>query len=182
MEKDAASAGVSPVCGLFSTAEIKILVCYIISAINEPVPGNELANTLHYEGIGNCFEVNDAIASLCGNGHIRLVNEKDDSYIITDTGRNIAETLKTSLPFAVKDRAYSAAIKMVSRFRNSKETDIKISKEDGKTFITCSALDNNVPFMSVKLLVSDEEQALYIKNKFLNDNSIYSDIMELLTK
>ena len=29
MEKDALSAGVSKVGGLFSTAEIKILVCYI---------------------------------------------------------------------------------------------------------------------------------------------------------
>lgn len=182
MEKDAVSAGVSPVGGLFNTAEIKILICYIISSINEPVPGNELANILHYEGIANCFEVNDAIASLCQKGHIKLVNEKDDSYIITETGKNIAETLKTSLPFTVKDRAYSAALKMVSRFKNSKETDIKIYKENGKTYITCSALDNNVPFMSVKLLVSDEEQALYIKNKFLNDNRIYSDIMELLTK
>ena len=182
LEKDAVSAGVSPIGGLFNTAEIKILICYIISAINEPVPGNELANTLHYEGIANCFEVNDAIASLCQKGHIKLVNEKDDSYIITETGKDIAETLKTSLPFTVKDRAYSAALKMVSRFRNSKETDIKISKEDGKTFITCSALDNNIPFMSVKLLVSDEEQAIYIKNKFLSDNSIYSDIMDLLTK
>ena len=182
MEKDAVSAGVSPVGGVFNTAEIKILIYYIISSINEPVPGNELANTLHYEGIANCFEVNDAIASLCQKGHIKLVNEKDDSYIITETGKNIAETLKTSLPFTVKDRAYSAALKMVSRFKNSKETDIKICKENGKTYITCSALDNNVPFMSVKLLVSDEEQALYIKNKFLNDNSIYSDIMELLTK
>jgi len=36
--------------------------------------------------------------------------------------------------------------------------------------------------MSVKLLVGDEEQALYIKNRFLNDNAIYSEIIELLTK
>lgn len=36
--------------------------------------------------------------------------------------------------------------------------------------------------MSVKLLVADEEQALFIKNRFLNDRSIYSEIIELLTK
>ena len=92
------------------------------------------------------------------------------------------ETLKTSIPFSVKDRAYAAALKMVSRFKNAKESDIKITKEDGKTFITCSAIDNGKPFMSVKLLVGDEEQALYIKNRFLNDNAIYSEIIELLTK
>ena len=182
MEKDAVSAGVSNVGGLFNTTEIRILICYILSSIDDPVPGQMLANVLHYEGIANCFEVNDSIASLQKSGHLKTVDEKDDTYIITETGRDIAETLKTSLPFSVKDRAYTAALKMVSRFKNAKQNDIKITKEDGKTFITCSAIDNGQPFMSVKLLVSDEEQAIFIKNKFLNDSGIYSEIIDLLTK
>ena len=100
----------------------------------------------------------------------------------TESGKSIAETLKTSLAISVRDRAYTAALKMVARFKNAKENDIKISKEDGRTFITCSAIDNGQPFMTVKLLVGDEEQALFIKNRFLNDSSIYSKIIELLTK
>lgn len=95
MEKDALSAGVSKVGGLFSTAEIKILVCYILSALNAPVPGRMLADVLHYEGIANCFEVNDAIAALCESGHLKPADEKDDTYVITDNGRQIADTLKT---------------------------------------------------------------------------------------
>lgn len=182
MERDAVSAGVSEVGGLFSTAEIKILICYIASSIDKPIPGKMLANTLHYEGIANCFEVNDAIDSLCKNGHLQLVDKEDDTYTITKSGRSIAETLKTSIAYSVKDRAYNAAVKMVARFRNAKESDIKITKENGKTFITCSALDGEEPFMSVKLLVADEEQALYIKERFLNDNTIYSKIIEILTK
>ncbi len=183
MEKDAVSAGVSEIGGLFSTADIRVLICYILSSIDDAVPGNLLANTLHYEGIANCFEVNDSIAALCKSGQIKLVDEKDDTYVITDSGRNVAETLKTSLSIVVKERAYTAAIKMVSRFKNAKETDIKISREGNKTFITCSAIDDDTPFMSVKLLVSDEEQALHIKEKFLNDpTKIYSTIIDLLTK
>ena len=128
MEKDAVSAGVSQIGGLFSSAEVKILVCYIVSSIKEPVPGKMLANVLHYEGIANCFEVNDSIASLCKNGHLQLVNEEEDTYIITKSGKNIAETLKTSIAYSVKDRAYNAAVKMVAKFRNAKESDIKITK------------------------------------------------------
>lgn len=183
MEKDAVSAGVSEIGGLFSTADIRILICYILSSINEEVPGKLLANTLHYEGIANCFEVNDSIDSLCKSGQIKLVDEKDDTYVITESGKNIAETLKTSLSVVVKERAYKAAIKMVSHFKNTKETDIKISREGDKTFITCSAIDGETPFMSVKLLVSDEEQALHIKDNFLNDpTKIYSTLIDLLTK
>lgn len=183
MEKDAVSAGVSEVGGLFNTAEIKILICYILSSINEPVPGQLLANELHYQGIANCFEVNDCIALLCKSGQLKLYNEQEDTYLITESGKNVAEALKTTLPYAVKDRAYTAAIKMVSRFKNAKETDISVSREGDKTFITCSAIDNGQPFMSVKLLVTDEEQALHIKEKFITDpSSIYSGIIELLTK
>ena len=46
MEKNASGAGVSR-GGLFSTSEIKILICYILSAIDEPVPVDMLANVLH---------------------------------------------------------------------------------------------------------------------------------------
>lgn len=183
MEKDAVSAGVSEIGGLFSTAEVRILICYIISSINQPVPGRMLGDLLHYEGIANVFEVNDSIASLCESGQLKVFNEDEDTYVITESGRNVAETLKTTLSMTVKERAFSAALKMVSRFKNSKETDIKISREGDKVFITCSAIDNGEPFMSVKLLVTDEEQAIFIKEKFLEDPSkIYSEIIDMLTK
>ena len=183
MEKDALTAGVSEIGGLFTTAEIRVLICYILSKIDDAVPGNLLANTLHYEGIANCFEVNDSIDYLCKNGHLELVSCEDDTYRITESGKDVASTLQTTLSIVVKERAYNAAIKMVSRFRNTKETDIKISRDDNKIFITCSAIDNETPFMSVKLLVSDEEQAIHIKEKFLSDpTKIYSSIIDLLTK
>ena len=183
MERDAVSAGVSEVGGLFSTAEVRILICYILSSIKKPVPGRMLADILHYEGIANVFEVNDSIAALCDSGHLEVYNAAEDTYIATKKGCEVAETLKTSLPFSVKDRAYNAALKMVSRFNNAKETDIKISREGNKTFITCSALDGIDAFMSVKLMVTHEEQALRIKERFINNPSkIYSSIIDLLTK
>ncbi len=183
MEKDAVSAGVSEIGGLFSTAEIRILLCYLISSIGKPVPGRMLADVLHFEGIANVFEVNDSIASLCENGHLECFNAEEDTYVITKSGKDVAETLKTTLSLTVKERAFSAALKMVSRFNNSKDTDIKISREGDKTFITCSAIDSGEPFMSVKLLVTDEEQAIFIKERFLeNPSRIYSEIIEMLTQ
>ncbi len=182
MERDALEAGVSEIGGLFSTADIRILICYIISAVNEPVPGRLLAEALHYEGIANCFEVNDSIAALVKNGQLLPVDEAEDTYIATDSGRDVAETLKTSISYSVKERAYAAALKMLARFKNAKETDFKITNEDGRAFITCTAIDNGRPFMSVKLLAGDEEQALFIKERFLSDSSIYAEIIELLTK
>lgn len=183
MEKDAVSAGVSQVGGLFSVDEIRILLCYIIASIEDPVPGRMLADLLHFEGIANVFEVNDSIAALEKNGHIAMVDEKEDTYKITKKGKEVADGLKTTLPIAVKNRAHSAALQMVARYRHAKETDFKVSREGERTYITCTALDNIAPFMSVKLMVTDEDQAMFIKDKFLDDPAkIYSEIIKMLTK
>ncbi len=182
MKNDAVSAGVRT-GGLFSTTDIRILICYILTAIDEPVPVNLLANTLHYEGIANGFEVSDAVVALAELGHIEQCDSKDDTYIITPSGKAIAETLKTSISFTAKDRAYSAAIKMLSRFKNAKDTDFSITHDGENTYLTCSLLDNGVPFMSVKLLITDDGQAECIREKVLSDPAVlYSGVIDLLTK
>lgn len=183
MEKDAISAGVNKIGGLFSTAEVRILICYILSTIDEPIPGTMLGEVLHHEGIANIFEVSDSLAALTESGHIIELDDEDGAFVITDNGRDVAETLKTSLSITVKERAYSAVLKMLVRFKNAKQTDFKISRENDRIYLTCSALDNEFPFMSVKLLVSDEDQATFIKEKFLSNTSeIYSKLIEMLTR
>ena len=182
MERDAVAAGVSPIGGLFSTMEIRVLICYLLASLNEPIPGRMLAEMLHYEGIANVFEVNDSIAKMCERGLIKVYDEKEDTYIVTEKGKEVSDTLKTSLSLTVRERAYNCTIKMVSRFKNIKETDIKITREDGNTYVTCSTVDKNIPFMSIKLLVTDEGQAMTIKENFLeNPSAIFSKVIEMMT-
>ena len=82
MENDAIGAGVRN-GGLFSTTEIRILICYILNAIKEPVPAMMLSNILHFEGIANGFEVSDAISNLEKNGQIAPVDDESTYYEIT---------------------------------------------------------------------------------------------------
>lgn len=182
MEKDAIPAGNTTIGTLVSTADIRILICYLLSAIGEPVPGQMLANVLHYEGLANAFEVTDAIEYLVKGGQLKAVDGDDGTYTVTPNGRDIAENLKTSLSMTVRERAYIAALKMQTQFKNAKENDFEITKEDDRLFITCTAKDGNKPFMSVKLLVTDHEQANYIKERFLSRTDLYAKIMELITK
>ncbi len=182
MEKDATSAGVEH-GGLFSTAEIKILICYILSAINEPVPVDMLANVLHYEGIVNGFEVSNAIVALSASGQIEPTDSNETNYVVTKSGREVAETLKTSLSAVVKERAYLASMKMLAKFKNAKDNRFEITKEHGATYLSCSAIDGGKPFITVKMLITDDDQGRCIKERFLeNPSKIYSQIIDLLTK
>lgn len=182
LEFDAVSAGVSP-GGLVSSSQIKILICYILKTVNEPVNATELCELLNYEGIANVFEVSDNIEALLKSNHICCVNGDEKLYTVTKTGIDIADTLKTSVPISVRDKACLATLKMLAKKRNMKETDIAITREGDKTFITCSALEGSNAIISVKLMVSDEAQAIAIKNNFIeNPSRIYSKIIDLFTE
>ncbi len=181
MEKDAASAGVAPVGGLFSTAEIKILICYILTELNEPVPTDGMVNLLHYEGIANAFEVSDAFHSLEKSGMI-FSPENDGRFTVTEQGKSVHETLKDSIPITVKNRALTATKKMLTRNRNAENSDISITHEDGMTYVTCTALDRKKPLLSIKMVVVDDAQGQRIKDRFLeNSTEICSTVINLLT-
>lgn len=181
MQFDAVSAGVSH-GGLVNSTEIKVLICYILKSVKEPVPASKLCEVLFYDGIANNFEVSDCLESLIKNGNIICTDEKEQTYTTTDSGNNVAETLRTTVPLSVREKACRSTVKMMTDIRNAKETDISIVRQGENTFITCSALDNGNPVMSVQLLVADETQAISIKNKFLeNPSEIYSKIIDLFT-
>ena len=181
-ERDAASAGVDPVGGLFNTADIKILICYVLSVTQEPLDAAMLSNVLHYEGIANAFEVSDAITSLQKNGMLMESPEKPGCFFVTREGNDVAKTLNTSLAMTVKERACKIALKMLAREKNARESSFEITHENEKTYITCTAHDGTAPFLSVKMLVPDDTQAQFIKEQFLNRaGEIYSGIVKLLT-
>ena len=178
LENDAISAGIG---SLISTAEIKVLICYVIKGVNSPVPGKQLANLLNIEGIANYFEVMDALEALLNSDNLTY-NEEDDTYFVTEKGASASETLKTILPFTIKEKAFALTAKMIARLKNAKDTKIETVKENGVTYLVCSAVENGVDLMSVKIMVTDETQKEAIKERFLDDPSkIYTGIIDLFT-
>lgn len=179
LEIDATNAGVA-FGGLVSTDEIRILICYILDTVGEPIPSQRLSELLHYEGIANYFEVSSAFASLFENGHIE--KRDDDCYAITESGRNIANTLKTSVPLSVRDKTYALAVRMLSRIKYTEETKIDITPSGNGFNIRCAVVEGESELMSVGLYVGDKAQAMNIKERFLEDpTKVYSGIIELLT-
>ena len=178
MEKDAISAGTG---SLVSSDEIKILLCYVLKSVDAPVPGKQLANLFHYEAIANYFEVINALESLKENGNLNYF-EEDDTYIVTKEGALAAQTLKKSLPFTIREKAFAVTAKLLASIRHQKETKIDITTENDIMYITCSAIENERAIMSFKLMVADEIQAQFIKQRFLDDPSyIYTGLVDLLT-
>lgn len=169
-EQDASNAGVAP-GGLTNRTEIRVLICYLLNAVDQPVPYSFLTDNLSGEGIANYFELCDAVISLEENGHISSLIDTDGnkSYLITPSGANIAATLEKSVPNSVRDRACSYIVKLLTRVRNEKENEVIIQPAEKGFTVTCRAIDGDKVLMSVSLLVPNEACAGTVRESFLNN-------------
>lgn len=170
MENDAITAGVAP-GGLTNRTEIRVLICYLLKAIAQPVPYPFLTDKLSAEGIANYFELSDAVADLEDAGHIApLVDAAGKkAYLITPSGADIADTLERTVPLVIRDRACSYIIKLLARVRNEKENDVQITPMEKGVKVSCRVLDGSNELMAVSLLVPNEACAATVRESFLNN-------------
>lgn len=168
MQKDASSAGVKR-GGLVNTAEIKILICYILKSVTQPVCATDLAEILHHEGIANYFEVDNAFSELKANGSVLLVDGTTDHYTVSDKGADAAATLKTTLPYTIRQKAYNLTVKMLAAARNYAETKFSIEDREKGCIVSCSAYDRDLELVTVRIAVADEQQARAVKERFVSN-------------
>ena len=67
MANNAFTAGVKP-GGLNNSAEIRILLCYLIQNVPEPLSQEEIERALLGEELVNYFELASALSQLCDRG------------------------------------------------------------------------------------------------------------------
>ena len=111
MERDAFSAGVEP-GGLHSHHEIKILICYMLSSVREPLPRTTVLDILSGGGMANFFDASAAIDDLLKRHN--LCETDDDLLTVTETGRHAATTLADMIPFTLRERSVDAALRLLA--------------------------------------------------------------------
>lgn len=169
--------------GLRNMLEIKILVCYMLDKVKEPMSRKQLCDCLQDTGLVNYFDLNTAIDELLNAKMICEVEYLDEVCLsVTDAGKSSSKELETVLTHTTRERSVKAALKLLARARAERETTVKIEKiETGYnvTFII-EALGDEM--MSLSLYVADILQAEQLKDEFLNDPAgLYTLIIDKLT-
>ena len=178
---DAFTSGVEP-GGLRNRNEIKTLICYLVSKLENPITKEQLVTVICEEGIANYFELNQALSEVIENGSIVTDENGTDPYLkITAEGRNNCKAIEHEIPYSIRESAFNAAIRLQTRLRREREHRIKIDRLENGCNITMSVLDGEDELMTVTVFVADYEQALAVKEKFLSDPvTVYSNIIALL--
>ncbi len=176
------TAGVEP-GGLTKGREIRILVCHILSGVQEPMSFDEMTEAVLSYGSANYFEFASALSELEDTGCV--VSFKTDAgiseYTITDKGKAAALTLQGDLPLSVRDKSVEAAKSIIQRRRIEKENLVSITRTEDGFKIHMLVTDIGTDLMELSLFMPTEEQAFAVKERFLSDPAgTYMKVLEAL--
>ena len=182
MAFDALSAGIEP-GGLRDITEIRLLVCYLLKTVDRPVSAEDISDIFLEDGLVNYFETGDALSELVKSGSLTAAEQDGRMmYTVTETGKKIADLLYTGLPLTVRERTAAIALRWLSRRKSEKENKVTIEPADHGFTVTLAVLDGERELMSVRVPVTDRNQADLVKNNFYDDPAtIYCATVALLT-
>lgn len=178
MEQNAFTGGVEP-GGLWTQNDIRILLCYILDSVKEPLSGEILSQIVQKKGLANYFDVCDSLAALARQGNLV---EKDGLYTITKTGKEIASALDATLPVSVRDKALEAAVRLMAEAKAQRENRVEIEEIENGFRVTCHISGGEMELMAISLYAPDRAQADLVKRSFYRDpQGIYALLLSSLT-
>ena len=166
--------------GLRTRNEIKLLVCYLLSSVEERITRSQLCEIALDKGLANYFEINQAVSDLIENGSVVSDFIECEEYLsVTEQGRSSTRTLEIQLPRSVREKAINAAIKMLTLAKRKRENKVEVQKlENGGYHVTFSMEE----MMKLTIYVADEMQVETVTNNFYEDPiKLYSGIIASLT-
>lgn len=182
MADHAFDGGVAP-GGLRDVNDVKILICYLLKNMREPLPLPTLAQALQNDGLVNYFTMVEALHALLLSGHVDVV-EKDNvnSYKTTRLGAGTADMFERRLPFSVREKAVKAGVRLLAQQKRNAENKVEIKSSDAGFTVRCAVLDGEDTLLSISLLVPDRAQAEAVKQQFLQDpGTTYRAAVALMT-
>ena len=182
MSSDTFSEGIVP-GGLREKNEIKLLVCYLLKTLKRSLTRTQLNEILSEYSVANYFEVNGAVSELISGGQvISEIADGDELITLTAKAELDVAAIEKTLPRSVREKSVAAAIKVLSRERIIKESNVEILPLDHGFHVKFTVMDMDTELLKITVYVPDESQIETVKNNFFNNAvSIYSDIISSLT-
>lgn len=182
MENNSFSEGVAP-GGLRQRTEIKLLICYLLKTLDRSLTRTQVNEILQEYSIANYFEINGAISELISGGQV-LSRLKDGDEEITITAKALFDVgvIERDLPKSIREKAVKSALKILTRERIERESQVNVIRLDHGFHVELSVCDMGTELLKITVYVTDESQIEIVKRNFYNDAvSIYSGVISSLT-
>jgi hypothetical protein len=182
MEHNAFTAGVKP-GGLTTDYEIKMLVCYMLYHLKEPVTFERMSYALQSENLVNYFELAAAVNSLITSGSLRVETVGEEQRLVLgETGVETAVVFEKTLPLSVREQALKSYRENMMRRRLEQRNTAAYEKTEDGYEMTLTIPDMGTDLLRMTLFVPTKARCEEIKRNFLHDpTQVYRAILLALT-
>lgn len=163
MDNQALTAGVQ-LGGLTDRTEIKILLCYLMAELKQPITQNQLIECVCGQELVNYFEMQSALQHLLDQ---KLIKEDETGFSILPEGAEIAHQLEDIVSPTVRRYAYNMAVNLLQYEALKKQNKIEITQKDGGYNLHCSIEDRDFCIFSMDIMMPDEKSAQHAGQQFI---------------
>ena len=117
---DSFFAGIEP-GGLKDIYEIKILICYLLYSVKEPLSKEQVDVVLQGNHLVNYFSYAAAYRELLESKHISEIEQDGKKVLqLNQLGKDTAIALKSNLPLSLKNKVVSAGMEILAEMKMDK--------------------------------------------------------------
>lgn len=182
MSFNAFVGGIEP-GGLTNDFEVKILICFLLKKIEQPLSFEQLNEILQKTGFVNYFEFVEAISELQKTEHIltEMDENGEEVFKLTEIGGVTAQTFHHTLPLTVREKTVEAARELIQMQKQLEETEVRYHAVEDGYVLSMKMKDIGSDLMNLSVFIPGEDECVEIRERIYGDPLLlYKTLLSVL--
>lgn len=181
MSFNAFVGGVQP-GGLTNDFEVKLLVCYLLDSLKQPLLFEQLGEIFQNTGLVNYFEFVEAVSELERTGQLTSsIQDGQQQLALTESGTVTAQTFYKTIPKSARAKALEEATRLMEIQRCMDKVEITFAPATDGWTLRVVLRDIGSDLLDMSVFLPTEGECLRVKQQIESDpTSFYSRVLGLL--
>jgi len=181
MSFNAFVGGVQP-GGLTNDFEVKLLVCYLLDSLKQPLLFEQLGEIFQNTGLVNYFEFVEAVSELERTGQLTSsIQDGQQQLALTESGTVTAQTFYKTIPKSAREKALEEAKRLMEIQRCMDKVEITFAPAADGWTLRVVLRDIGSDLLDMSVFLPTEGECLRVKQQIESDpTSFYSRVLGLL--
>ena len=170
MNFNAFVGGIEP-GGLTNDFEVKILICFLLKKIEQPLSFDQVNEILQKTGFVNYFEFVEAVSELQKTEHVFSTQNEEGEIVLglSEIGEAMAQTFHHTLPLTVREKTVEAARELIRMQAQLEETEVRYHAVEDGYLLTMKMKDIGTDLMDLSVFVPSEDECVEIRERIYAD-------------
>ncbi len=156
--------------------DVKVLVLFVLARVEAAVDSQTIYELCYQDDLLSYFDICQVLPEMVKTGHLEKTGE--ESYLITDKGREGEKHTHDSIAFSVRQRAQMAVDRYHHKLRREHLLSTEIRKEENGYMVEMVLNDPQGCIMKMELAAPTLRQARKLETSYRkNAETVYRSVM-----